>query len=112
MPMVYQCCNLFCLPSKGPGETWGLTINEAMACGKAILASDKVGGVPDLIKEGVNGHIFKAGDVEDLETKLGFLLSNKEQLKAYGKKSKEIIADWTFTNIAVAIENKLLNKAN
>ncbi|RZK60389.1 MAG: glycosyltransferase, partial [Pedobacter sp.] len=43
MPAVYQACDLFCLPSQGPGETWGLAVNEAMACGKAVLVSDKVG---------------------------------------------------------------------
>jgi glycosyltransferase involved in cell wall biosynthesis len=49
MPVVYQACNIFCLPSIGPNETWGLAINEAMACGKPILASNKVGGAVDLV---------------------------------------------------------------
>jgi glycosyltransferase involved in cell wall biosynthesis len=35
IPVIYQACNLFCLPSQGPGETWGLATNEAMAASKA-----------------------------------------------------------------------------
>src|SRR6185312_750223 len=37
MPVIYQACDLYCLPSRGPAETWGLAVNEAMACGKAVL---------------------------------------------------------------------------
>jgi glycosyltransferase involved in cell wall biosynthesis len=43
IPAYYQACDMFCLPSKGPGETWGLAVNEAMATGKAILISNRVG---------------------------------------------------------------------
>ncbi len=32
MPLVYRLCDIFVLPSMGPGETWGLAVNEAMAC--------------------------------------------------------------------------------
>ena len=49
MPVLYQSADLFCLPSKS--ESWGLAVNEAMACGKAILASDKCGCAINLIKD-------------------------------------------------------------
>ncbi len=39
IPSIYHAANIFVLPSQGPGETWGLAVNEAMACGKAILIS-------------------------------------------------------------------------
>ncbi|MDQ6756572.1 MAG: glycosyltransferase family 4 protein, partial [Bacteroidota bacterium] len=64
MPVIYQLCDVFILPSIG--ETWGLSINEAMAAGKAILASDQCGGAIDLVLDGENGYIFKAGDIDDL----------------------------------------------
>jgi glycosyltransferase involved in cell wall biosynthesis len=112
MPVVYQACDLFCLPSKGPNETWGLAINEAMACGKAILASDVVGCAVDLVKEDENGAIFKTGDVKDLTKKLQHLTNDKAQLAKLGERSKMIIKDWSFLHIAAAIENKLLNEAH
>ena len=58
MPILYRIANVFCLPSKGPGETWGLAVNEAMACGRPVLLSDKVGCAADLVKDGYNGWIF------------------------------------------------------
>lgn len=67
MPVVYRLGNVFCLPSKGPGETWGLAINEAMACGVPVIASDKCGASIDLItKNGINT-IFN-NNVESLKT--------------------------------------------
>jgi glycosyltransferase involved in cell wall biosynthesis len=105
MPVIYQACDVFCIPSKGPNETWGLAINEAMVCGKAILSSDKVGAAVDLIKPGHNGFIFKNGNPPDLMLKLSQLLdSGKNGLEEMGRCSKEIIKDWSLENQAIAIE--------
>jgi glycosyltransferase involved in cell wall biosynthesis len=49
MPIVYRLADVFVLPSIGPGETWGLAINEALACGIPVIASNKCGGAVDLI---------------------------------------------------------------
>ncbi|MEB0260630.1 MULTISPECIES: glycosyltransferase family 4 protein [unclassified Mucilaginibacter] len=112
MPVVYQACNLFCLPSNGPGETWGLAVNEAMACNKAILVSDKVGCAIDLVKPGYNGAIFKSGDEKSLLKNLTELTGSANGLTELGKHSGIIIKNWDFTQIAIAIENKLLNETN
>ena len=111
MPVTYQVCDLFCLPSKGPGETWGLAVNEAMACGKAVLASDKVGCAVDLVKENHNGAIFKSENVDDLITCLKTLTQSKSLLHEYGKRAEQIIQNWNFLKIAEAIENQLINEA-
>jgi glycosyltransferase involved in cell wall biosynthesis len=106
MPVVYQVCDLFCLPSAGPGETWGLAINEAMIAGKAILASDKVGSAIDLVQPGLNGDIFKANDLNSLTAKLDALTKNgKSALAELGKKSKKIIGNWTFENQVSVFES-------
>jgi len=107
MPAAYQAADLFCLPSQGPGETWGLAVNEAMACGKAILVSDKVGCSADLVKKNYNGAIFKSEDRADLTDKLHMLTQSKALLNSYGENSKTLIKDWSFLKIAEAIENKL-----
>lgn len=62
MPALYQLADCFVLPSQGPGETWGLAINEAMAAGIPVIASDKCGASPDMIDEGETGHIFPSND--------------------------------------------------
>lgn len=108
MPVVYQSCNLFCLPSKGPAETWGLAVNEAMACGKGVLVSDKVGCAVDLVSES-NGAIFKSEDKNALILSLKGLVESKEKLAKLGLTSKNNIQSWNFEHIATAIEHKLIS---
>ncbi len=57
MPVMYRLANIFVLPSLGPGETWGLAINEALACGTPVAASIYCGGAIDIINED-NGFLF------------------------------------------------------
>jgi len=96
MPVVYQACDLFVLPSQGPGETWGLAVNEAMASGKAVMVSDKVGCATDLIDPKKNGDIFQSANHSDFISKLSALAGNKIQLKQMGLQSKLKIKDWNF----------------
>jgi len=60
MPSIYRLGNVLCLPSKGPGETWGLAVNEAMACGIPAIVSTKVGCAADMIKDGRTGWVFNS----------------------------------------------------
>jgi glycosyltransferase involved in cell wall biosynthesis len=93
MPMIYQACDIFCLPSRGPGETWGLAVNEAMASGKAILVTNKVGCNLDLVDES-NGFIF---DSEDENSLFNILLSlEKMDLMGKGSASREKIKKYSY----------------
>jgi glycosyltransferase involved in cell wall biosynthesis len=69
MPVVYRLCNIFVLPSVGPGETWGLSVNEAMACKIPAVVSSMCGCAPDLVEENVTGWIFEPGTEGDLKVK-------------------------------------------
>jgi glycosyltransferase involved in cell wall biosynthesis len=55
MPVLYRMAHVFILPSKGPGETWGLAINEAMACGRPVVSTTLTGGAIDLINNNRTG---------------------------------------------------------
>ena len=57
MPILYRVADLFILPSLGPGETWGLAINEALVTGTKLIVSVFCGGGIDLINE-KNGFLF------------------------------------------------------
>lgn len=57
LPACYTLADLLVLPSDA-GETWGLVVNEAMACGTPAVVSDQVGCAPDLIDSGVTGEMF------------------------------------------------------
>ena len=110
MPVIYQACDLFCLPSKGPGETWGLAVNEAMACSKAVLVSNKVGCAIDLVKKGQNGDIFDSNKPDDLALKLDQLTASKDKLREMGKSSGEMIKEWSLLQLAKAIEKNVNEK--
>jgi glycosyltransferase involved in cell wall biosynthesis len=52
------------VPSRS--ESWGVVVNEALACGCPVIVSDAVGAAADLVRDGVNGRVFPAGDVAAL----------------------------------------------
>jgi glycosyltransferase involved in cell wall biosynthesis len=76
MPVAYRLGDVVALPSSH-GETWGLAMNEAIACGRRILVSDKVGGAPDLVRSPAVGAIFASDDWTDFEGKLSSLLESR-----------------------------------
>ncbi|WP_430934767.1 glycosyltransferase family 4 protein [Saccharicrinis sp. 156] len=95
MPVVYRLSNIFCLPSQGPGETWGLAVNEALACGRPVIASDKVGCAIDLIP---NTSCFKSGDIYSL---IHILQTNLDQIHRNKKEwFQNIIMPWNFNTLA------------
>lgn len=74
-------------------EGWGAVANESMANGCVLVASDAIGSVPYLVKDGVNGLMFKSAStktsfghpaqkaLDDLTEKVAWLLDNKEKMK-------------------------------
>jgi len=103
MPVVYRLAEIFILPSRGPGETWGLAVNEAMACGRAVGMSSKAGGAIDLVEEGVNGIIFKPGDVEKCGVWIDTLLEDRRKLVEMQQRSGERIGQFSYEHIVDAI---------
>jgi glycosyltransferase involved in cell wall biosynthesis len=101
MPDVYRLGDVFVLPSQG--ETWGLAINEAMAAGRPVIVSDKVGCAPDLVRP-ENGVVFQSGNEEALGTGLMRVLRNEVARFDMGMASKKRIAAWSFEAQASAIE--------
>ena len=69
---AYVAADCLVLPSGG-GETWGLVVNEAMACGLPAIVSDAVGCAPDLIVEGETGFTFPFGNASALADRLAKL---------------------------------------
>ena len=107
MPAVYRLGEIFCLPSCGPAETWGLAVNEAMASGRAVLVSDKAGCHPDLVIDGINGYSFHSNDISDLQDKINKMIGSRDRLSQMGKASKQIISTWNFDAIVSSIKKSL-----
>lgn len=102
MPVVYRLADLFVLPSAGPGETWGLAVNEAMACGKTVLVSSKAGCAVDLVRDNENGLILDA-DGEECIAFISELLTDKIRLAEMGTNSRQIIRQYSIQKVADAI---------
>ena len=83
MPAVYAAADVMVLPSDGL-ETWGLAVNEAMACGVPAVVSDAVGCGPDLVEQGVTGAVFPVGEVESLASAVQTAISlNPAELREH-----------------------------
>lgn len=65
LPAVYAGADALVLPSDG-AETWGLVVNEALACGTPCVVSDACGCAPDMIVPGVTGTVYPYGDISAL----------------------------------------------
>lgn len=63
---------------------------EAMAQGRLVLASD-VGGHRELIRPGVNGELFRAGDVASLTTTVLDLLRNRERWQSLHERGRHFV---------------------
>jgi glycosyltransferase involved in cell wall biosynthesis len=77
MKLIYRVANIFVLPSQGPGETWGLSVNEALACGTPVMVSSRCGCAADLVKDGINGYVFASGDISSLQHKMAICCDKK-----------------------------------
>ena len=63
----YAAADAIALPSDG-GETWGLVVNEAMACGLPALTSSAAGCSADLVANGETGYVFETANIHDFAT--------------------------------------------
>ena len=59
-------------------EGWGAVLNESMSNGCAVVASDEIGSVPFLVKNGENGLVFRSKSIDSLESQVELLLNNAE----------------------------------
>lgn len=103
MPVLYRLADVYVLPSRGPGETWGLAVNEAMACRRPVVVSDKCGCAADLVQDAW-GRRFRAGSKEDLGRQLVFAVQHAHLLPAMGQQAQMHIQNWSLATLAAAIE--------
>lgn len=78
------------------GEGWGAVLNESMNSACAVVAGEKIGAVPYLIRDGQNGLIFRDKDIDDLTDKVITLLSNPAKISELGRAAyKTISEEWS-----------------
>ncbi|ABK44920.1 glycosyl transferase, group 1 [Magnetococcus marinus MC-1] len=105
MPMIYRMGDLLVLPSRN--ETWGLAVNEAMACQRPALVSSQVGCGPDLIVPGETGWSYPFGQEQQLPALLLEWCQSRAHLAAMGARAYARIQDYSFTQGARALMSAL-----
>jgi 1,2-diacylglycerol 3-alpha-glucosyltransferase len=95
----YGLARVLIVPSDS--DPWGLVVNEAMASGLPVIVSSGCGAGKTLVRDAENGWIFKSGNVDQLKSLMyRITLLSPETLNKMGKKSHEIIAQWTLDRFA------------
>jgi glycosyltransferase involved in cell wall biosynthesis len=95
---VYGLADVFVLPSRF--EPWGLVVNEAMAAGLPVIASDRVGCVDDLVMQNDTGLIVASGSEDALVDAMASLMRNKSMRDRMAHNARALIAGWSLENEA------------
>lgn len=106
MPAIYNICDVYVLPSKGPNETWGLAINEAMAAGKYVITTNKVGCAADLVNED-NGAVVEPGDVDTAAAFIEKITGSSKASKRMKNTNEQILQQFSFASIVTNIKKIL-----
>jgi glycosyltransferase involved in cell wall biosynthesis len=107
---IMGCFDIFVLPSLNEGM--GRVLVEAMAAGLPIVAS-RVGGIPDLIKDGQNGLLVPPKDASALENAISTLFEDKEKRKRMGEAGTKMCRQYSAEAMVAQIDNlykKLLER--
>lgn len=100
IPFIYKACDVFVLPSIQEGLP--LSILEAMASGKPVIAT-RVGGISEVIEDGVNGFLVPPKSVEDLADSITKLIEDKDLKAKMGREGKKIVQNYSWKKTADSV---------
>lgn len=100
---VFQKASIYCLASDGEGFPMGVL--DAWAYGIPCVVTP-VGGIPDIVKDGVNGLIYPIGDIKELASKLDLLICNENLRKSIVKETDKYVNN----DFNVSVINKKLGE--
>jgi glycosyltransferase involved in cell wall biosynthesis len=69
-------------------ENYSMSVIESLALGTPVIGS-RIGGIPEQIRDGVNGLLFKPGDHEELAQKIRFMLDNRQKVIEMGRNGRK-----------------------
>ena len=107
MPVVYRLGDLFILPSLG--ETWGVAVNEAMACGRPVLVSDRVGCAADVVDDSC-GRVFPWDDFSAMMRAVNEMTADRKGLSELGRAAARRAWAFDIARTETALIDCLLSK--
>ncbi len=87
-------------------EGWGLTVIEANACGRPVIAAD-VPGLRDSVLDNKTGLLYEYGNIEALANKIESFLSSERSTREFGEVATQWASRFTWDNSADKMESFL-----
>ena len=113
LPLYYTLSDVLVLPADR--EPWGLVINEAMACGLAVIAHRHCGAAVDLVGND-NGVALNTFSVDELAEALKTMVNHEPLLRSMQERSRKKIANWSIDAAALgmirAVESSLTTRGS
>jgi len=92
LPALYAAADLFVHPARE--ERWGVSVEEALACGLAVVTSSRVGAARDLVIAGQNGGVYPAGEARELARRITEALALDPAAVAAGNRA--VLSRWDY----------------
>jgi glycosyltransferase involved in cell wall biosynthesis len=102
LPQLYAAADVLVFPTLG--DTFGMVVLEAMACGLPVISTSAAGEIGDRIDEGVNGFVVPPADAEVLRERMELLARDESLRKRMGDAARGKVAGQSPTVWAEAFE--------
>ena len=77
-------------------EGWGVVVNESMSNKCCLVGSDEIGAVSYLVKEGVNGKVFKSKSIDSLYQQVKYLLDHPAESRTMAERGyQDMVSFWS-----------------
>lgn len=102
----YSVSDCFVMCS-GIGETWGLSVNEAMNFKLPVIVSNTCGSSFDLVINGLNGYTYDEGDIVDLRNKLRKVINDEVFRTSAGQESLKLVNQFSIQTICLNLKQAI-----
>jgi glycosyltransferase involved in cell wall biosynthesis len=100
---AFAACDLFVMPSRS--DSFGIVYLEAWACSKPVIGA-RVGAIPEIIQENEDGALVDFGNVEDLSSKMAYLMSHPNLRQSMGEAGrKKVLEQFNWEKDILRIES-------